>query len=293
MLVSASAYSLFTVFGKNALEEIDTSDVLLWRFLIAAPAAWAFVLIRSRFGGASPLAVQWRPRFLAGFTFGAVAWMAFAGLANLPAALYIVIIYTYPAMVAVGSWMLGKPTSRQIWVAVGITLVGIALTVPTILDDASDATAIGVVMTLGNAALYAGYVLYSERLVTGTSGGDGLVASVWSLTGSLTFALMVTAFSWPVSAPGTPGGIGSIIGLAVISTVVASMAFFLGVGHLGPASAALIAATEPVLTLIWIVTILHESLQPIQLLGAVLVIVGVVWSQRAPARNPDHRSTRA
>jgi len=293
MLSSAGAYSLFTVFGKNVLEEIDTSDVLLWRFLIAVPVAWAFIVVRARMGGPGPFSVAWKPRFLAGVAFGAVAWMAFAGLDSLPAALYIVIIYTYPAMVAIGSWLLGKPTSRHIWVAVGITLLGIAFTVPEILDGAGDAKLYGVVMTLGNALLYAGYVLYSERLVTGESAGDGLVASAWSLTGSLTFAAVVTAFSWPVSAPESPGGIGSMIGLAVVSTVIASMAFFLGVRHLGPAPAALIAATEPVLTLIWIVTILHESLQPIQLLGASLVIAGVIWSQRPPKRQPTTQSTSA
>lgn len=293
MLTSAGTYSLFTVFGKNVLEEIDTADVLLWRFLIAAPVAWIFILTRKSWGGPGPFSVAWRPRFFAGMTFGAVAWMAFAGLDNLPAALYIVIIYTYPAMVAVGSWLLGRPSSRHVWVAVGITILGIALTVPEILSDASEATTFGVVMTLGNAVVYAGYVLYSERLVTGDAGGDGLVAATWSLTGSLAFACVVTVFSWPVSFPDTFGGGASMLGLGVVSTVVAGMAFFLGVRHLGPAPAALIAATEPVLTLIWIVTILHESLEAIQLLGAALVIFGVIWSQRPPKRRIDSHSTRA
>jgi drug/metabolite transporter (DMT)-like permease len=73
-----------------------------------------------------------------------------------------------------------------------------------------------------------------------------------------------------------------MFGLALISTVIASMGFFLGVRHLGPASAALVATTEPVLTLIWVVIIFGDSLKAIQLLGAALVIIGVVWSQRTP-----------
>ncbi|MFM8858338.1 MAG: EamA family transporter [Actinomycetota bacterium] len=55
----------------------------------------------------------------------------------------------------------------------------------------------------------------------------------------------------------------------------------------------MIAATEPVLTLIWIVTILHETLEPIQLLGAALVITGVIWSQRPPKRRVPVQSTSA
>lgn len=293
MLASASAYSLFTVFGKNVLEELGALDVLFWRFMIAVPVAWAFITIRHWRGGPHPLSVAWKPRFWAGVTFGAMAWLAFAGLDNLPGALYIVIIYTYPAMVAIGARLLGKTMPTQVWLAVGLTLIGIAFTVPEVISGAGGATMIGLVFTLGNALLYAGYVLFSERLVTGSGGGDGLVASAWSLTGSLAFALMVNVFSWPIDVPNSFKGASSMVGLGVISTVVASMAFFLGVKRLGPAPAALIASTEPVLTLIWIVLFLGESLVPIQFLGAVLVITGVIWSQRAQTEIPRTQSTKA
>jgi drug/metabolite transporter (DMT)-like permease len=43
----------------------------------------------------------------------------------------------------------------------------------------------------------------------------------------------------------------------------------------------LVATTEPVLTLVWVVLILDESMKPVQLLGAALVVVGVLWSQRS------------
>lgn len=293
MLVSASAYSLFTVFGKNVLEVLDPLDVLFWRFAIAAPVAWLFISVRYRRGGPHPMSVAWKPRFIAGVSFGLMAWMAFSGLDNLPGALYIVIIYTYPAMVAVGARLLGKPMPTQVWLAVGVVLLGIAFTVPEVIDGAGGATLIGLVYTLGNALLYAGYVLFSERLVTGAGGGDGLVASAWSLTGSLAFAAAIAPLSWPIDVPTSFEAASSMIGLGVISTVVASMAFFLGVRRLGPAPAALIASTEPVLTLIWIVLILDESLVPVQLLGAALVVTGVIWSQRAQTEMPPAQPTNA
>jgi len=284
MLLSALAYSMFTIFGKNILEELDAVDVLVWRFLIAVPLAWVVVGVRIRFGGPGPFSVAWVPRFTAGVLFGAVAWLAFVGLDQLPGALYIVIIYTYPAMVAVGATLLGRPSGRQLWVAVLITLIGIALTVPEVLDGAGGATVAGLLFTLGNALTYAAYVIYSERLVT--DGGDELVASAWSLTGSLAFAAVAAMISWPLRAPSSLGGFGSALGLAAVSTVLASMAFFLGVRRLGPSAAALVATTEPVLTLIWVILILDESLKPVQMLGAALVIAGVLWSQRAPRSQP-------
>lgn len=293
MVVSASAYSMFTIFGKTVLEELAAVDVLLWRFFIAVPAAWIFILIRHRRGGPGPFSVAWKPRFAAGLVFGAVSWLGFAALDRMPGALYIVIIYTYPAMVAVGASFMGRPTSRHVWMAVGITLVGIAFTVPEVLSGAGGATVLGLILTLGNAVMYATYMFLGERLVTGDQAGDGLVASAWSLTGSLAFAAIVALATWPPEFPSDFNGAGAMFGLALISTVIASMAFFLGVRHLGPASAALVATTEPVLTLIWVVLILGDSLKLIQVVGAALVIIGVVWSQRPPTTILETHSTNA
>jgi len=287
MLASAVAYSLFTVFGKNVLEQLTATNVLLWRFLIAAPVAWLLVIFRTaRRLGPSPFAVRWKPRFALGVLFGFLAWLAFAGLDYLPGALYVVIIYTYPAMVAVGARLLGKPTSRQVWGAVLLTLVGIGFTVPEVVNGAGESAVLGMFLTLGNAFLYACYILYSERIVSDTRGdanaGDGYVATAWGLTGSLSVSLVIALIAGGVDAPSGPKYVWSMIGLSLISTVIAIVAFFIGVRLLGPAPAALVASTEPVLTLVWVVAFLGESLVPIQILGAVLVIAGVVWSQWTP-----------
>jgi drug/metabolite transporter (DMT)-like permease len=289
VLTSALAYSMFTVFAKKILEQIRPTDVLFWRFTIAAPIAWAVVLLRRRSGhGPRPMEVAWKPRFAMGLLFGLLAWLAFVGIDNLPGALYVVIIYTYPALVAIGARILGKPASRQIWVAIAITTLGIVLTVPEVLNSPGDSALFGMVITLGNATLYAGYILYSERIVNDTRGGahagDSFLAAAWGMTGSLVVATVLAIASGGVQAPRGVMGIGSMIGLATVSTVLAGTTFFLGVRRLGPAPAALVAASEPVMALTWLVIFLDESLVPVQVAGAILVIVGVVWSQRAPTK---------
>ena len=287
MLISALAYSTFTVFGKNALKELEPNQVILWRFLMAAPLAWAIVAIRAMRGGPSARGVAWRPRFAIGILFGVAAWFGFAGLDRLSGALYIVIIYTYPAMVAIGSWLLGRPAPRHVWIAVGIIMIGIALTVPEIFGDGNRASVVGLIFTVANAIAYAIYVIYSERLVSGERAADGLVASAWSFTGSLAAAVVIAVVSQSFSGPSSFDAAAAMIGLSVVSTVIAGMSFFLGVRHLGPSHAALIAATEPVLTLVWVVVILGETLEGVQLVGAALVIIGVMWSQRPEISRPE------
>ena len=285
ILVSAMAYSLFTVMAKRLLDEIGPTDVLFWRFVIATPVIWAVVLLRARTRrGPNPLHVEWHPRFAMGLLFGLLAWFAFVGVDKLPGDLYVIIIYTYPAMVAVGARLLGKPATRQLWTALAITTVGIALTVPEIFDGSQDAALFGFVLTLFNAALYAGYILYSERIVNDTKGhhlaGDSFVAAAWGMVGSLVVGTVVALASGGISLPNTGLAVVCMFGLGIVSTVVSQTAFFLGVSKLGPAPAALVAASEPVMALTWLVLFLDESMRAIQVAGAALVIVGVVWSQR-------------
>ena len=287
VLASAVSYSLFAVFSKKVFDDgLRATDLVVWRFAIATPLAWAVVAIRHRRGGPGPRSAPIRPMLVLGVLFGLLALLAFAGLERIPAALYTVIIYTYPAMVAVGAWLLGRPTPKALWGALVLTMAGIALTVPEVFSTGGGATT-GLILTLLNAALYAVYVLVSGRLMSTpgarrSSGGgptDGFVTTTWSLTGSLLFA-MVLAIVCGVHTPSSTSAWMGIIGLAVVSTVIAGASLMIGLASIPAPTAAVIATVEPVLTLIWAVTLLDETLKPVQLAGAALVLAGVTWAQR-------------
>ncbi|MEO5902296.1 MAG: DMT family transporter [Ilumatobacteraceae bacterium] len=288
VVVSAIAYSLFAVFTKRALGEgLTPSDLLVYRFGIAVPVIWAVAILRRRRGGPRLDRAPVVHMFLLGVVFGVVAWLGFSALAHLPAALYTVIIYTYPAMVAVAAALLGQPSPRRLWAALALTIVGIGFTtVPVALATSGNIETIGVVLTVLNAIAYAVYVVISGRVLAHDRSPalrhDGVVSAAWSLTGSLAFAVVIGAVRC-VHAPHSVGSGFGLVGLAVISTVVAGMAMLIGVASLGPATTATIATLEPVLTLVWAVTILDESLRPVQIAGAVLVIAGVTWAQRMAA----------
>ena len=286
VLASAVSYSLFAVFSKKVFDDgLRSTDLVVWRFAIAAPLAWSIVAVRHRRGGPGPRSAPIRSMLILGVLFGFLALLAFAGLERIPAALYTVVIYTYPAMVAVGAWILGRPTPKALWGALVLTMAGISLTVPEAFSAGGAATT-GLILTLLNAALYAVYVLVSGRLMSaprrqGSAAGsfDGFVTTTWSLTGSLLVAVVLAA-ACGVHAPGSPEAWAGIVGLAVVSTVIAGAALMIGLGSIPAPTAAVIATVEPVLTLVWAVTLLDETLQPVQLAGAALVLAGVTWAQR-------------
>jgi len=115
---------------------------------------------------------------------------------------------------------------------------------------------------------------------------DGFLTAAWGLTGSLVFATIVVATVGGVDVPSGHKYVWSMLGLGVIGTVVSSTAFLLGVKYLGPAPTALVASIEPAITLLWVVLFLGESLAPVQLVGAALVISGVIWSQKSRRAGP-------
>jgi drug/metabolite transporter (DMT)-like permease len=283
MLVSASGYATFTLFTRVALETLGATDIVLWRFAIAVPIAWAIVVVRRVTGrGPSPLAVRWRQSIGMGLLFGVLAWLAFAALEHLSGSLYVVIIYTYPAMVAIGAHLLGRPSPGRIAAPLVVMMAGIALTAPEVFSSPGSGVVLGAVMTIANAALYATYILWSESVVgdESTHPVDGMTSAAWGLTGSLATAIVIVAITGDLAVPSDARAVLAMGGLATFATVIAGSAFLLGVARVGPARAALLATLEPVLALVLLGTIGGESLGGLQAVGAVLVLTAVVWSQR-------------
>jgi drug/metabolite transporter (DMT)-like permease len=74
--------------------------------------------------------------------------------------------------------------------------------------------------------------------------------------------------------------------LAVISTVVAMLAFYAGLARTGPSTACILCTLEPVVTTALAALMLQDILTPVQLVGGVLVLcsVAVVQLQMQPDR---------
>jgi drug/metabolite transporter (DMT)-like permease len=288
MVASAAGYAFFTVFAQVALRSLRPVDVLFWRFVIAAPVAWLLVAFRSQLRSRPVAGGPALPSIGLGLLFGVLAWLAFAALEHLTGALYVVIIYTYPAMVAIGGRLLGRPAPARIAIPIVVMMIGIVLTAPEVFDGSRDGVLLGAAMTVGNAALYAGYILWSERLLHRGEGVavDGLVVAAWGLTGSLVTAVTFSLCAGGPRLPDDGGTVAALVGLALVSTVLAGAGFLLGVRHIGAARAALLATLEPVLALVLLVTLRGERLGVLQGLGAALVLASVVWSQRLGPGRP-------
>ncbi len=281
ILLAAAGYAFFPILTKSifASRHLQPLDVLFLRFLIAAPVTWLIVGWGNRRTqpGERVSAGKQLPRIklmLMGALFAFTAGSAFFALERIPASTFTVVIYSYPAMVALISLFLGERLSLRGWIALGLTVIGILLTVPDFGAGFTDM--LGIIFTLSNAITYALYIVISGRLLRGHT--QLVSASMWSITG--TFVTMVAVsllrgLNWPDD----PAQWLTLIAMGLISTVIPIFAFYSGMQKLGAPRAAILSTIEPVFTLGLAFLLLGERIRAIQIVGAALILGSVILLQ--------------
>jgi drug/metabolite transporter (DMT)-like permease len=306
-LGSAAAFGAMAVFGKLAYGEGATVGTLLAaRFVLAAALFWALILA----GGAAHEVRALRGRDIAaGLALGACGYAIqagcyFAALERIAASLLSLLLYTFPAIVALAAIALGRerPDARRLC-ALGLTSAGLVLVVAGAGTGALDP--LGAALALGAALVYSAYILVSDG-VAGRVRPSVLSALVCSGA-----ALSLTAGSALLGElrPGevTVTGWGWLVCLAVVSTVAAVGLFFAGLRRVGPTTASILSTAEPLVTVLLAYLVFGELLGMVQILGGALVLGGVLVlhggrhgqttegqdraGQRGdPRRRPRHRS---
>jgi drug/metabolite transporter (DMT)-like permease len=217
----------------------------------------------------------------------------YAGLETVSPSLAALIVYIYPAVVAVLTLRIGRRLEgRRAWGALGIALVGVVLAIGGIEADAMPPIS-GLLLVLVSPLIYSVWIVLAAKLsgerkeMVGQANDGGAAAATAT-------ALMMTAtaavyWSWALvgSRPVLPAEIPSaawcgLIGVGVVSTFIAIQTFYAGTRRIGAAQAALISTVEPFYTITLAALLFGIALTPVQLLGGVLIIVGVVIAQTGP-----------
>ena len=298
VVVSAAGFSSGTVLSKPIYATgLDWLQLVAWRFTIGAVLAWAWLLASP--GRRSALRRLSRRQVLLAIGLG--VWYTgnagtyYAALETVPASLAGVLVYLYPAVVAVLSIRYATRLSgRRPWFALGMALSGVVLVLGGI-DLSVTVPVGGLLLVLASTMIYAGWIILSARLAGERSdrladeAGDGEhageAAAVTALMIAATAGVFVTlavVTGRPLAAPAIPSSAWpGLVAVGFASTFLAIQTFYAGSRRIGAAQAALVSTVEPVIivALAWLA--LHEILGPIQLLGAGLVIVGVLVAQTA------------
>ena len=283
-LASAVAFGAMAIFGKLAYDAGATVGTLLAvRFLLAAALFW--VLVAGTGAGRSLRALARRDLGIA-LALGAVGYSAqagayFAALKRLDAALLSLLLYSFPAMVMVAAIALGRErASRRTAVALVLASAGLLLVLAGAGAGALDP--LGTVLGLSAAVIYSTYILTSAGVAERVG---PLVLSACVCTGAAaTLTLASTAGGDLRLGDVSAAGFGWLAGLAVVSTVGAISLFFAGLRRVGPTTASILSTAEPLTTVLLAFLAFGESLGPVQLAGAALVLGAVLMLSATPRR---------
>jgi drug/metabolite transporter (DMT)-like permease len=278
-LASGAAFGAMAVFGKLAYADGATVGTLLAvRFLLAAALFWALLLVR---GAARELRSLRRRDVGAGLALGAGGYAAqagcyFAALERIDASLLSLLLYTFPAMVAVAAIALGRErVDGRRMSALALASAGLALVVAGAGAGALDP--LGAALGIGAALLYSTYILVSQG-IAGRLRPNVLSALV--CTGAAVSLLGGAALLGELR-PGelTAAGWGWLTCLAVVSTVASISLFFAGLRRVGPTTASILATVEPLVTVVLAFLVFGERLGAVQLGGGALVLAAVLVLQ--------------
>jgi drug/metabolite transporter (DMT)-like permease len=275
-LASATAFGAMAVLGKLAYDDGATVGTLLAiRFLLAAALFWALVLG----GGAARELRALDGRDVAvGLALGACGYAIqagcyFAALERIDASLLSLLLYTFPAMVAVAAFALGRERiDRRRLGALVLASGGLVLVVAGAGAGALDA--LGAALGLSAAAVYTTYILVSQGIVGRVTPRLLSALVCTGAAASLTVGSVVLGELRPGEL--TAAGWGWLACLAVVSTVAAVSLFFAGLKRVGPTTASIVSTAEPVVTVLLAFLVFGELLGPIQLLGGALVLGAVL-----------------
>ena len=292
-IVSAFGFGSGALFAKPVYAAgVDWHVLMSWRFLIGAALAW--LLIAARPTARAALRRMNRRAIVVAIGLGVLCTgnsaTYFAGLETVSASLAALIVYIYPAVVAVISLQIGQPLrGRRAWLALGIALAGVALAVGNI-DRAGAPPIEGLVLMVLSPLIYSVWIVLAARLSgedredvgrEAGAGADPMVAGAIMLTATATtYWLSALALGRPVLPQMIPEAAWfGIAGVGVVSTFVAVQAFYAGAHRIGAARASLVSTVEPIWTIVLASLLFAESLGSLQLVGGAMILVGVVIAQ--------------
>ena len=275
---------------------VDPVTLLTLRMLFAAPFFVAMAWWTSRRPGARRIERRDRRALIwLGFVgYYLASLLDFIGLQYITAALERLVLFLYPTMVILlSALVLGKRVTRRATLALLLSYVGIAFVFVYDLNVGVDAHALwtGGALVFASAFAYALYLVGAGEVI-GRMGSMRFIA--WAMLASTIFVVTQFVLTRDLALLRVPTSIYALsLALALFSTVLPTWLIAEAIRRIGANSASLIGSLGPVFTIGSGALILGEAVHGIQLVGAALVLVGVMLATLQPARTPERQAKAA
>lgn len=277
VLLSGLGFGFIGVFSRLAFQNgLSVGDLLFWRFLTASLILGTSLFLFKRNWLKLPL-----KQILISMALGCLGYAVFSSLyfksiEGLSIPLAAMILFTFPIFVNVGSilFLKERPSRLQI-ISLVIASIGLIVLLwgPMFVESS-----IGVIYGLGAAITYAIYVLVSGKVQKNV---NPLASSFYVI---LSAALTLFIFHRPdlnLAMQITEMQFISIFGLALICTIGPLTLFLAGMQHIPSSQASVIVMIEPVVATISAWLFFAETMGPLQMIGAIIVLFAMYINSRS------------
>lgn len=272
VILSGACFGALGFFGKKAYQfNIAPGELLALRYSISAFLTGLIILITNprslllnRFHLISSI-------LLGVFGYALFSSLFFMALQGLSASLSVLLLYTYPVMVAVLSQFILKEHlgKRGVYalIIVSIGIIGLvwgewAISRPQYL-----------LFGIGSAFFYALYIMYSRKFVSDI---PAMASSFYVQLGAGVILTLIhfNELQRPVYILVNHSLL--IISMAIICSLMAMTFFLAGLKRLSSSETSILSTTEPLFGVLIASLFLGEKLAVIQIFGGVFILIGMI-----------------
>lgn len=257
--------------------DVDAISILLLRMVFSFPFYLVIAYIYRNKSKNNKTSKDWLWLFFFGFVgYYLASYFDFVGLTYIKASLERIILFLYPTIVLVlNRVFLKQPITKPQLIAIALTYLGIVIAFWDEVNVSGEGAILGGVFILLSALTYASYLVGSGWLIPkfGVMQFTAYAMIVSCVCVFVHYSIInevdIFSFSWEVYV------LGFLI--AVFATVIPSFLVSASIKMISSSNFAIIAGVGPISTIVLAAIFLEERLTFIQLIGALVVIVGIVF----------------
>jgi drug/metabolite transporter (DMT)-like permease len=275
-LAAAAIWGGMYVVTKVVLDVIPPFSLLVIRLVLGFLALTLVIQLR---GGFKVNKNQfWKFFGVGAVGYGVSLGFQFVGTQLSTAANGSLVTSATPALILPFAFLLlGEPVTRRRLAAILIASLGVVAVIDPRSAQLDSSLFLGNLSLLGAAVTWALYSVLVRKVSTNV---DLLQASAIMLLGGLPVAIPISAWELSTQSLGmiTPGILGGILFLGIISTAVAMFLWNYAFAKLPAAVASLTFFAQPVVGSLLGWFFLSEKITPLFVLGGVMIGIGIVIS---------------
>ena len=278
LLLGATCIALSPIFVR--ISEAGPTATAFWRVALAVPVLWLMCLARQR-RGAQRYRSKWLLLFAAGVVFAGDLGFWHTSIQLTSVANSTLLANLASIFVTLGAWVFLRQRPGGLFLAgLAAALIGVGLLVNTSLAFSSTAL-VGDALGVVTALFYAGYLFAVKGLRDRGETTLHLMAVSSTVTAIILFPVALASGDnmLPVSVTGWL----ILLGLALISHAAGQGLIAYALAHLPAAFLSVSLLFQPVMAALFAWLLLAEPLVPLQIIGGVVVLLGIYFARRGSA----------